>query len=49
MMAGQTQREGPWESNLGLEPEWDGAFGLWELLIIIDEQILIIASPVSNA
>ena len=26
-MAGQTQREGPWESNLGLEPEWDGAFG----------------------
>ena len=28
-MAGQTQREGPWESNLGLEPEWDGASGLW--------------------
>ena len=26
-MAGQTKREGPWESNLGLEPEWDGAFG----------------------
>ena len=26
-MAGQTQRAGPWESNLGLEPEWDGAFG----------------------
>ena len=29
-MAGQTKREGPWESNLGLEPEWDGAFGLWK-------------------
>ena len=25
----QTKREGPWESNLGLEPEWDGASGLW--------------------
>lgn len=28
-MTGQTQRAGPWESNLGLEPEWDGASGLW--------------------
>ncbi len=29
-MAGQTQRAGPWESNLGLEPEWDGASGWWK-------------------
>lgn len=28
-MAEQTRRAGPWESNLGLEPEWDGASGLW--------------------
>lgn len=28
-MTGPTQRAGPWESNLGLEPEWDGASGLW--------------------
>lgn len=28
-MTGQTQRAGPWESNLGLEPEWDGASGLF--------------------
>ena len=39
-MAGQTKREGPWESNLGLEPEWDGASGLWECVDYsgIDEQ-----------
>ena len=39
-MAGHTKRAGPWESNLGLEPEWDGASGLWECVDYsgIDEQ-----------